>query len=46
VCVRSIFSDGRDHPGHAPLWAWWALMILVMTVSFAVIALRYRKAET
>jgi ABC-2 type transport system permease protein len=46
VCVRSIFSDGRDHPGHAPLWAWWALMVAVMAVSFAVIALRYRKAET
>ena len=24
VCVRSIYSDGHNHPGHAPLWAWWS----------------------
>jgi ABC-2 type transport system permease protein len=46
VCVRSIFSDGHTHPGHAPLWAWWALMLGIMACSFGVVALRYRKAET
>jgi ABC-2 type transport system permease protein len=46
VSVRSIFSGGRDHPGHAPLWAWWGLMLAIMAVSVVVIALRYRKAET
>jgi ABC-2 type transport system permease protein len=45
VCVRSIFADGHTHPGHAPLWAWWGLMLGIMALSFAVIALRYRKAE-
>ncbi len=46
VCVRSIFADGRAHPGHAPLWAWWALMLGIMACSFGVVALRYRRAET
>jgi ABC-2 type transport system permease protein len=46
VSVRSIFSDGRDPPGHAPLWAWWGLMLAIMAVSVLVIALRYRRAET
>jgi ABC-2 type transport system permease protein len=46
VCVRSLYGDGRNNPGHAPLWAWWALMLGIMALSFAVIALRYRKAET
>ncbi len=46
VCVRSIYSDGHTHPGHAPLWAWWALMVAIMLLSLLVIALRYRKAET
>jgi ABC-2 type transport system permease protein len=46
VCVRSIYSDGHTHPGHAPLWAWWGLMMAIMAVSLLVIALRYRKAET
>ena len=46
VCVRSIYSDGHTHPGHAPLWAWWSVMVAIMAVSLLVIALRYRKAET
>jgi ABC-2 type transport system permease protein len=46
VCVRSIYADGHTHPGHAPLWAWWAVMVAIMAVSLLVIALRYRKAET
>ncbi|MDX6567206.1 MAG: type transport system permease protein [Gaiellales bacterium] len=46
VCVRSIYADGREHPGHAPLWAWWAVMVAIMLTSLLVIALRYRKAET
>jgi ABC-2 type transport system permease protein len=46
VCVRSIYADGREHPGSAPLWAWWAVMVAIMAVSLLVIALRYRKAET
>jgi hypothetical protein len=46
VCVRSIYSDGHTHPGHAPLWAWWLLMVAIMLGSLLVIALRYRKAET
>jgi ABC-2 type transport system permease protein len=45
VCVRSIFADGHTHPGHAPLWAWWGLMIGIMLLSFGVVALRYRRAE-
>ena len=46
VCVRSIYSDGHTHPGHAPLWAWWTLMMGLMAGSLLVIALRYRRAET
>jgi ABC-2 type transport system permease protein len=46
VCVESIFGDARERPGHAPLWAWWSVMLALMALSALVLGLRYRRAET
>jgi hypothetical protein len=45
VCARSLYSDGHDHPGSAPWWVWWAVMLAIMAVSTLTLALRYRRAE-